>query len=144
MVNAKLLVPSGAFVHDNCGETFSPPQLAGAATLGGISVPSLKVDEDSTNVAGAPTALMHNDASIVAPPAAHSSFARLIMSAPRNLLRRQRATRATNGTAWRRKNPVVPTGEHGTRIACTDMRQAFIRTRESSDGISMKKLSHLP
>jgi hypothetical protein len=98
MVNAKLLVSPGAFLHDNCGEMSSPPQLAGAATLGGISVPSLKVDEDSTNVAGAAAALMHNDASIVAPPAAHSSLARFIMSVPRDLLRRQRATRAANGT----------------------------------------------
>ncbi len=106
----------------------SSPPVAGAATLGGISVPSLKVDEDSTNVAGAAAALVHNDASIVAPPAAHSSFAQFIMSAPRDLLRRQRATRAATELAWRRKSPVMPTGKLETRIACNDMRQAFIQT----------------
>src|SRR6185295_17665816 len=57
---AKLFVPSGTPVHDNCGETFSPTQLGffGAfavllATFLGSMVPSLKVVEVSVNTSAA-------------------------------------------------------------------------------------------
>ena len=54
---AKLLVPAGALTHDNCGETFSPTQLAFCgkfalllATFFGIIWPSLKVVDVSVKI----------------------------------------------------------------------------------------------
>src|SRR5215469_1496398 len=55
----KLLVPSGVPVHENCGETFSPTQLAllpevlALAAFLGSMVPSLKVDEVRLNTSAA-------------------------------------------------------------------------------------------
>src|ERR1700755_2703670 len=56
MVRAKLLVPSGAPDQESCGDTLSPTQFGFAgflfATFFGISVPSLKVVDDSVNGSG--------------------------------------------------------------------------------------------
>src|SRR5437763_13582837 len=56
MRNAKLLVPSGGFTQESCGETFSPRQFglfgsfAGLLpTFFGIIAPSLNVVEDRLN-----------------------------------------------------------------------------------------------
>src|SRR5262245_28750604 len=50
---AKLFVPSGAPVHDNCGDTFSPTQFGFCgfllATFLGIIWPSLKVVDVNLN-----------------------------------------------------------------------------------------------
>jgi hypothetical protein len=53
----KLRVPSGAFDHDNCGETFSPLQFAPRAgispTVFGRSSPSLKAVDDRVKTSAA-------------------------------------------------------------------------------------------
>src|SRR5438477_13183777 len=57
---AQLFVPSGAPVHDNCGDTFSPTQLGLfdklLATFLGIICPSLKVVDVKVNGSAARTA----------------------------------------------------------------------------------------
>src|SRR5947207_10789960 len=57
---AKLFVPSGTPVHDNCGDTFSPTQLGLfdklLATFLGIICPSLKVVDVKVNGSAARTA----------------------------------------------------------------------------------------
>src|SRR5438034_9945120 len=57
---AKLFVPSGTPVHDNCGDTFSPTQFGLfdklLATFLGIICPSLKVVDVKVNGPAARTA----------------------------------------------------------------------------------------
>src|SRR5438874_9201836 len=57
---AKLFVPSGTPVHDNCGDTFSPTQFGLfdklLATFLGIIWPSLKVVDVKVNGSAARTA----------------------------------------------------------------------------------------
>ena len=58
MTTAKLLVPSGGFAHDNCGETFSPlqfgPRAGMSPTFLGKSWPSLKLADERVNTSAAP------------------------------------------------------------------------------------------
>jgi hypothetical protein len=66
----KLRVPSGAFDHDNCGETFSPLQFAPRAGMSptgfGRSWPSLKVVDSSVKTSAAWAARAPNAASVKA------------------------------------------------------------------------------
>ena len=55
---SEVRVPSGAFDHDNCGETFSPlqfgPRAAMSPTFFGNISPSLKSAEERMNTSAAP------------------------------------------------------------------------------------------
>src|SRR5215472_5552784 len=78
MSSTKLLVPSGGFAHDNCGETLSPTQfgLLGLllASFFGIMAPSLKVVVDRVNTFGCALAAPAAHANASPMPPANTAF----------------------------------------------------------------------
>jgi hypothetical protein len=90
--NAKLLVPAGGLIHDNCGEIFSPTQLGFCgsfarlfAALTGIIWPSWKVVDDSWKIFCCAFAAPPADATMIAPARtgrASDGFMAFLNSAP--------------------------------------------------------------